>query len=231
MKINEVIVNEEFSWKSLRKNLAVLIASGALSSGLGATAYNAAKNTPEVTHVKIDPELTKVGREALKTLPDNLQKKVGNADRIYFAQGIPEGGNPNGICQVGENEKVIFVNPKFVKQFLDTDADQLADHEFTHIAQDRMDHSFVPTNPDEKKMYGFMNSPDAWKILKDKRQKGDNIWNYSREEQAMLVQQLEAQKDLIKKLEKEPNSYKKKQQIALAKEKISVYNEYINDFK
>jgi hypothetical protein len=208
-------VNEEFS---LKKTLASLLIAGSI--GLSALPRRDIQ-------AKADPELTKIGRATLTNLPVALQKKIGNVNDIIFVRGIPKGGSQNAICQIGKGENVVYVNPKYVKQFLAGAGDQLSAHELTHYAQsrmsDKMQKSFPETDPDESKQYGKMGQEDAWKILQNLRKNGDRMWNHSREEQAMIVQQREAQVDLLRNL---TDASQRK----LAKQKISVYDEYINDY-
>jgi len=228
MKIEEVVVNEEFS---LRKGLAALILAGSL--GAGAVGAYQATHSNQIS-VQADPELTKIGRETLKDLPSALQKKIGDVDKIIFVKGIPKGGSQKAICQIGKGENIIYVNPKYVNQFLSGEGDQLSAHELTHYAQSRLSDAeqkkFPPTDSDESKMYGKMAEPDAWKVLQTLRSKGDRMWNHSREEQAMIVQQREAQYDIIRQLQKRSKTEDTLDQIKQEKQKISVYDEYINDF-
>ncbi len=242
MKISEIIIeNEELNEMniSLKKGLATLALASALSSSFAIKALNTSQSI-HTAEVKTDPELTKVGRAAINNLPDAIKNKIGDINTIEFVKGIPPGAwRSNAICQVGKGERVIYVNPKYADKFLSGDADQLTAHELTHIAQDNMSknmqNKFPETNPDESKMYGDMTSPDAWKILQDARKKGDRMWNHSREEQAMIVQQranqvksLNILKDNISN--KNVDQEKLKDLIDITNKKISVYNQYVDDY-
>jgi hypothetical protein len=212
----EEVLDESFS---LKKALASMLIAG--SVGLGAL-------THKDSQIKADPQLTQIGRETIKNLPIALQKKIGgNVNDIIFVRGVPKGGSERAICQLGQGENVVYVNPKYVQQFLDGAGDQLSAHELTHFAQSKMSvkmqKSFPQTDPDESKQYGKMGQEDAWQILKNLRKQGDRMWNHSREEQAMIVQQREAQVDLFKNLQDE-------EQKKLAKQKIAIYDQYINDY-
>lgn len=224
MLINEILEPQQLDEFNLRQGLATAAIAGSLA--LASTGFK--------THssVKADPQLTSLGRDTIQTLPLKIRKYIGDPNTIIFVRGIPKGGDPNAVCQVGKGERIIYVNPKYVRQFIDGAADQLADHEYTHMAQSNMpsdeQKKWPATNMSDK--YGYTSSPDAWKILKAARAKGDRMWNHSREEQAMIVQQREAQIDLIKNVEK--GSYPNKDQLIKdAQQKIAVYNEYIGDYE
>jgi hypothetical protein len=218
MRYYEIIAEQEnlMEFNLLQKGLASL----AIAGGLAITGFH--------NKIKPDQQLTAIGRKTISTLPQSLQKRLGDPNTIIFVKGMPNYGDPdpNAICQVGKGERVIYVNPDYVDKFMSDAGDQLSAHELTHIAQDSMDKKYqdrVPGNdPDRSKMYGQMTSQDAWKILSKAREQGKRMWDYSREEQGMIVQQRQAQIDLLRNLSKP-------EQISLAKQKIAVYNKFIDD--
>lgn len=221
MKIDEIILDESFD--SFKKGIAAIALAGSLS-------LIPKINSNPIIHA--DPELTKIGRETIKNLPISLQKRLGNPNKIIFVKGIPKYGNPKAICQIEEGERIIYVNPKFVDKFLGGAGDQLSAHELTHIAQDNVSKNISDKYPksssNDENLYGQMSSDNAWQILKDLRKKGDRMWNHSREEQAMIVQQREAAFDMLNQMLKTPKQYKN--EIKQQKEKISIFDEYIDDY-
>ena len=224
MTIDEVLNESKFS--DIKRNLAILALAGATASGItaGVTSFS-----PEATAItmRTDNQLTRVGKEAIKELPGVIQNKLGNINDISFVKGIPKGGDPNAICQVVKGERIIYVNPEFEKEFLSGKAYQLVAHELTHIAQSRMHQKFPDTDYTPGRLYGDMATPDSWVILLKARKSGDRMWNHSREEQSMIVQQRTAQYHMLKQMIKNNND---PDNIRLAKQKISIYDAYINDY-
>lgn len=235
MKIQEVVeINEEINVRKLLAKVAIGASFLGVAGGIAGigkavqnkeTSYNQKK---AAQHYTADPELTKIGRDILKTLPTPIVKKLGNIETIDFVKGVPEDGDPNAVCQTDMVDRAIFVNPKYVERFEQDASEQLTAHEATHIAQREMKHKVPAT--DEKSPYGKMTSPDAWKILADLRKNGDRMWDHSREEQGMIVQQREAANTTIKNLSQYPQSKERDAQLAAAKQKIAVFDQYIGDY-
>jgi hypothetical protein len=170
-----------------------------------------------------DKQLTQVGHEMIKNLPNSIKSRIGNPDTIIFKEGDTGGY----IAEVAEpGSRVVYINPKYVDAFLHTIvADQLTAHEVTHIMQDRVDpqrNKFPKDNENDR--YGkFTGYEDSWATLRDLRAKGDRMWNHSDEEQGMIVQQYEALKDTLN-ITTDP---KGKQEV---KNKLKFYEPYIQDY-
>ena len=88
---------------------------------------------------------------------------------------------------------------------------------------------FPQTNPNN--LYGDMKNEDAWKTLEKARKNGDRMWNHSREEQAMIVQQrTAAQHDLNNYIKLKRTDSKMKAAIEQQKKIIAIYDQYIYDY-
>ena len=204
-------------------------------SGINAS-YKSINSNKQVA-LNYDKELTKVGREAINNLPNKIRDKVGDINTIYFVMGIPIGGSSTAVCQVEKGSRIVYVNPKYRKIFLNGASEQLTAHEMTHIAQSNMSkemqNKFPKTVNDgnEKDQYGDTLNSDNWKKLVIARKQGDKMWDHSREEQAMIVQQrTAAQQDLISFLKLNRNDSIMKRVISLQKQKIAIYDKYIEDY-
>lgn len=226
MRIEEITQQaEQLDEVSLKKGLISLALAGALGTGF-ASIQN--RTTP-----KADAQLTTLGRDAIQNLPPNIKKYIGDPNTIIFVKGIPKGGDPNAVCQVAKGTRTIFVNPKYVDQFISGASDQLSAHELTHIAQQNFPSSEQNRFPKDNvyDLFGDTAKDNAWQILKKKRANGDRMWDHSEEEQAMIVQQREAAIDSIKNLQKYSSNPNVAGQIDLAKQKLAVYDQYISDLK
>jgi hypothetical protein len=170
--------------------------------------------------------LNQIGHDMIKRLPQSIQSKIGDPNTIVFKEGIPaDSEDKNAICQVAEGTRIVYINPKYVNDFLHTDlSDQWTAHETTHMLQSEVDprgNRFPATNKSDP--YGKMKDPDtAWKVLRDLRIKGDRMWNHSREEQAAIVQQYEALVDMYNKANPVQRG-----EIA---PKLKIYKGYIDDY-
>jgi ribosomal protein S18 acetylase RimI-like enzyme len=207
--------SKEAGFNLLQKALATALTVGTLA---GAAMYKAPTD-------QTDKELTTVGHEMAMRLPQPILKKIGDPNTITFKEGVPPGGSPQAICQVAPGTRVVYVNPKYVNDFLNTDAgDQLTAHELTHVMQsqiDPKDNRFPKV--DEANPYGKMKDSNAAEVLQGLRAKGDRMWDHSREEQGMIVQQYEALTDMLRKTQ-DPDQKKGIEQ------KIQIFNQYINDY-
>ena len=234
MRYSEII--EESFIGSFKNTIAMLALA---SSTFGSLNINpASANNATQTSMNYDKELTQVGRDAIKNLPTAIQKKVGDVNTIYFVDGVPEGGSENAVCQVAKGSRIVYVNPKYRKTFLDGAADQLTAHEATHIAQSNMSQEMQNRFPktvndgNENDQYGSTLDGNVWKSLVNARKQGDRMWDHSREEQAMIVQQrTAAQHDLNSFLKLGRTDDAMKDAISLQKQKIAIYDQYIEDYE
>jgi predicted SprT family Zn-dependent metalloprotease len=213
----------EFSNISLEEGfLKNGILSAALAASTVGAAYNIHKTTPQ------DAQLTSLGQSMIKDMPSVLQHKLGNVNDIKFVSGIPDGGDPNAIAQVEQGSKIVYINPKYINQFKNGDADQIVQHELTHIAQQN---NIKYKNSDNPHDYEGMDNLNIWPSLQKMRNSGDTMKNHTREAQAMIVQQRVAQVHMLNNL---INSNKKDNYtlnaIKLCKSHISLADEYISDF-
>jgi hypothetical protein len=233
MRYHEIIVESFID--SFKHTVAVLALATSTIGGVGV--YHKSTDSNEQVSLNYDKELTQVGREAIKNLPNAIKKRIGDSNTIYFVEGIPQGGSTTAICQVEKGSRIVYVNPRYRRQFIEGASDQLTAHELTHIAQSNMSKEmqdkFPKTVTDGKEidMYGSTLDPNVWKSLVKARKQGDRMWDHSREEQAMIVQQRSAAQDSLNaflKLNRNDNAMK--QAIALEKQKISIYDKYIDDY-
>ena len=230
MKICEIEQLDE-SWE---KNFATLALMAAGLGNIGMVVkQHLDPQTVQASNSSENKELTLAGRKAIKDLPRVIQKHLGDINTIYFVKGIPPGGSPTAVCQVEKGKRIIYVNPKNEQEFLNGATDQLTAHELTHIAQSnmnkRLQDKFAPTDPNNK--YGITSSKDAWKVLSDERKRGSRMWNFSREEQAMIVQQrTAAQYDLNSYMKLKRTDPEMKAAIEQQKKIIAIYDQYIDDY-
>ena len=203
----------------------ILKGLGVALLGLAGTAA-VLKPAPAPTSPK-DKALNQIGHEMIKRLPQSIQNKIGDPNTITFREGEPDGSqNSKEIAEVAEGSRVVYINPKYVNDFLHTNlSDQWTAHETTHIMQDELDpqgNRFPATNPSDP--YGKMKDVEnSWKTLQGLRAKGDRMWDHSREEQAAIVQEYEAAVDM-RDLTTDPAQKKQIEQ------KIQVYQQYIADY-
>jgi hypothetical protein len=233
IEFDKPTINENFlddTPSKIKKGAAVAALAASTLGGISVY-HNFPKNQSYSLDSKVNSELTSVGQSMIKNLPMVIQKRIGDPKTIEFVSGIPDGGESNAVCQVAEGERIIYVNPRYIKTFLSGAADQLVAHELTHILQDHLSSSMRNKFPvSGKEEYGKMTSPDAWKILAAARKKGDRMWNHNREEQAMISQQREAQFDILQSLINNKKDQETLNHIKLVKNKIFVYDQYINDY-
>lgn len=212
------------------------MAGSMMGAGIGAaTRTNSFIPSQNTTQIQADTALTTAGQNIIASLPAPIRNKLGNVNTIVFASGIPAGGKANAVCQVAQGERVIWVNPAYRNQFLSGAADQLASHELTHIAQTAMSSSmqkqFPTSATNDANEYGGMEKADAWQKLAALRAKGDRMWNHSREEQGMIVQQRQAQAHGLQKILQSGRKDQATQQVIHdAQRKIAIYDQYINDY-